>query len=38
MQFGLSVKLMGYVMAGVLITSAGIGVVRVKNERALLTS
>ncbi len=37
MQFGLSVKLMGYVMAGVLITSAGIGVVRVKNERGPLS-
>lgn len=36
MQFGLSVKLMGYVMAGVLITSAGIGVVRVQNERGPL--
>lgn len=37
MQFGLSVKLMGYVMAGVLITSAGIGVVRVNNERGPLS-
>ena len=37
MQFGLGIKLMGYVMAGVLITSAGIGVVRVKNERTLLS-
>ena len=37
MQFGLSVKLMGYVMAGVLITSAGIGVVRVQNERGPLS-
>jgi len=37
LQFGLSVKLMGYVMAGVLITSAGIGVVRVKNERGPLS-
>ncbi|MDP2266562.1 MAG: diguanylate cyclase [Thiobacillus sp.] len=33
----MSVKLMGYVMAGVLITSAGIGVVRVKNERGPLS-
>lgn len=33
---GLSTKLMGYVMAGVLVTSAGIGLVRVRNERALL--
>ena len=37
MQFGLGIKLMGYVMAGVLITSAVIGVVRVKNERGLLS-
>lgn len=37
MQFGLSVKLFGYVMAGVLITSAGIGVVRVQNERGPLS-
>lgn len=37
MQFGLSVKLMGYVMAGVLITSAVIGVVRVQNERGPLS-
>ena len=37
MQFGLSVKLMGYVLAGVLITSAGIGVVRVQNERGPLS-
>ncbi|MBT9569012.1 MAG: diguanylate cyclase [Thiobacillus sp.] len=36
MQFGLSVKLMGYVVAGVLITSAVIGVVRVQNERGPL--
>ncbi|MDP1534515.1 MAG: HAMP domain-containing protein, partial [Rubrivivax sp.] len=36
MQFGLSTKLIGYVMAGVLITSAGIGVVRVQNERGPL--
>ena len=36
MQLGLSVKLMGYVMAGVFITSAGIGVVRVQNERGPL--
>ena len=33
---GLSVKLMGYVVAGVLITSAVIGVVRVQNERGPL--
>lgn len=38
MQFGLSIKLMGYVMAGVLITSAGIGVVRVQNERGPLSA
>jgi len=37
LQVGLSVKLMGYVMVGVLITSAGIGVVRVQNERGNLT-
>ena len=37
MQVGLSVKLMGYVMAGVLITSAVIGVVRVQNERGPLS-
>lgn len=36
MQVGLSAKLIGYVMAGVLITSAGIGVVRVQNERGPL--
>lgn len=36
LQFGLSTKLMGYVMAGVLITSAAIGVVRVQNERGPL--
>jgi hypothetical protein len=36
LQFGLSTKLIGYVMAGVLITSAGIGVVRVQNERGPL--
>lgn len=36
MQCGLSVKLMGYVMAGVLITSAVIGVMRVQNERGPL--
>jgi diguanylate cyclase (GGDEF)-like protein len=33
LQVGLSTKLLGYVMAGVLITSAAIGVVRVQNER-----
>ena len=37
MQFGLSIKLIGYVMAGVLITSAAIGVVRVQNERGPLS-
>ncbi len=37
MQFGLSTKLIGYVMAGVLITSAAIGVVRVQNERGPLS-
>jgi len=36
LQFGLSFKLIGYVMAGVLITSAAIGVVRVQNERGSL--
>ena len=36
LQFGLSTKLMGYVVAGVLITSAVIGVVRVQNERGPL--
>ncbi len=36
MQVGLSTKLLGYVMAGVLITSAVIGVVRVQNERGPL--
>lgn len=36
LQVGLSVKLMGYVVAGVLITSAVIGVVRVHNERGPL--
>lgn len=36
MQCGLSIKLIGYVMAGVLITSAVIGVVRVQNERGPL--
>ena len=36
LQAGLSVKLMGYVVAGVLITSAVIGVVRVRNERGPL--
>lgn len=35
-RFGLSTKLIGYVMAGVLITSAAIGVVRVQNERGPL--
>jgi len=37
LQFGLSTKLIGYVMAGVLITSAAIGVVRVQNERGSLS-
>ena len=37
MQFGLSIKLIGYVMAGVLVTSAAIGVVRVQNERGSLS-
>jgi diguanylate cyclase (GGDEF)-like protein len=36
LQFGLSVKLIGYVAAGVLLTSAAIGVVRVQNERGPL--
>ena len=37
MQFGLSFKLIGYVVAGVLMTSAAIGVVRVQNERGPLS-
>ncbi len=37
MQVGLSIRLMGYVMAGVLVTSAVIGVVRVRNERSVLS-
>lgn len=37
MQVGLGIKLLGYVMAGVLITSAAIGVVRVQNERGPLS-
>lgn len=37
MQVGLSVKLIGYVMAGVLITSAGVGLLRVQNERGPLS-
>lgn len=37
MRLGLSLKLMGYVMAGVVITSAAIGVVRVQNERGPLS-
>ncbi len=37
MRFGLSIKLIGYVMAGVLITSAAIGVMRVQNERGPLS-
>jgi diguanylate cyclase (GGDEF)-like protein len=36
LQYGLSTKLLGYVMAGVLITSAAIGVLRVQNERGSL--
>ena len=36
LKFGLSSKLMGYVMAGVLMTSAAIGVLRVQNERGPL--
>ncbi len=36
MKFGLGTKLIGYVMAGVLITSAAIGVIRVQNERGPL--
>jgi len=38
LQFGLSTKLIGYVMAGVLITSASIGMVRVQNERGSLSA
>lgn len=38
MKYGLSTKLIGYVMAGVLITSAAIGVVRVQNERGALSA
>ena len=37
MQFGLGIKLIGYVVAGVLVTSAVIGVVRVQNERGSLS-
>jgi diguanylate cyclase (GGDEF)-like protein len=37
LRVGLSIKLIGYVMAGVLITSAAIGVVRVQNERGPLS-
>lgn len=36
MRCGLGIKLMCYVMAGVLITSAAVGVVRVQNERGPL--
>ena len=36
MKIGLSAKLIGYVMAGVLITSAAIGMARVQYERAIL--
>lgn len=37
MRFGLSAKLIGYVLVGVLITSAVVGVVRVQNERGPLS-
>jgi diguanylate cyclase (GGDEF)-like protein len=37
LQFGLGLKLIGYVVAGVLVTSAAIGVVRVRNERGSLS-
>jgi diguanylate cyclase (GGDEF)-like protein len=37
LQVGLSTKLIGYVMAGVLITSVAIGVVRVQTERGPLS-
>jgi diguanylate cyclase (GGDEF)-like protein len=37
LRFGLSFKLIGYVAAGVLITSAAVGVVRVQNERGPLS-
>jgi len=33
----LGIKLMGYVMVGVLVTSAVIGVIRVQSERASLS-
>ena len=36
LQYGLSTKLIGYVMAGVLLTSAAIGMLRVQNERGSL--
>lgn len=36
MKIGLSAKLIGYVMAGVLITSVAIGMARVQYERAIL--
>lgn len=36
LQFGLSAKLIGYVLASVLVTSAVVGVVRVQNERGPL--
>jgi diguanylate cyclase (GGDEF)-like protein len=38
LQHGLSIKLIGYVMAGVLLTSAAIGVLRVQNERGSLNA
>jgi diguanylate cyclase (GGDEF)-like protein len=37
LRFGLGIKLMGYVMVGVLVTSAVIGVIRVQSERASLS-
>src|SRR3569623_3134799 len=37
LRFGLGSKLMGYVMVGVLVTSAVIGVIRVQSERASLS-
>lgn len=36
MQIGLSAKLIGYVMAGVLITSVAIGMLRIQSEHAIL--
>ena len=37
LRFGLSAKLIGYVLIGVLMTSAVVGVVRVQNERGSLS-